>query len=56
MPGTSPGMTNDMTQVETHAIIFALGCSTGRYPADNARNVEGGVSSIAFVIVLGVWR
>ena len=25
----------------------ALGCSTGRYPADNARSVEGGVSSIA---------
>jgi hypothetical protein len=25
---------------------MALGCSTGRYPADNARSVEGGVSSI----------
>jgi hypothetical protein len=27
----------------------ALLCSTGRYPADNARSVDGGVSSMASV-------
>ena len=51
MPGSSPGMTDD--RAAPYAICSsALPCSTGRYPADIARNVDGGVSSIASSIAL----